>query len=134
MPDRNLEGLRAVQQHRRVSPLQALSESPSSLPPSPRGAGRCEETVLQRLPLHPPQQPADSVPGGHPQEEDQQRVQHLTGGQSCAGSPRELREQEVLLLVLFNPEVSLGMKWYLLTVGCQPSLELETALVPIGTV
>lgn len=88
MSDWNLTSIWALQQHGRVSPLETLSQSPPALPPSPGGAGRRPEAFLQRLSLHPPQQLADCVSGGHPEEEDQQRVQHHPGGLALLGRAR----------------------------------------------
>lgn len=85
MPDRNLTSIWALQQHGRVSPVKTVPQNPSSFPPSPWGAWRRAEAIFQWLPLHPPQQSADSVSGGHPEEEDQQRVQHLSGGAVLLG-------------------------------------------------
>ena len=80
VPAGNHPRLRAAQQLRGVAPVQALPQSATALPPCPRGAGRRTQAVLQRLPLHPPQQPAHRVPGGQPEEEGQQRVQRRAGG------------------------------------------------------
>lgn len=88
MPHWHLPSVWAIQQHRGVSPFKTLSQSPPTFPPSPGGARRRATALLQRLPLHPAQQPADGVSGGHPEEEDQQRVQHLAGGAVLQGGHR----------------------------------------------
>lgn len=135
MFDRNLTSVWALQQHGRVSPLETLPQSPSAFPPSPGGAGRRAEAFLQRLSLHPPQQLADCVPGGHPEEEDQQCVQHLSGGLALLGREqrggvlfksfpgenplgsclREVREQNILTGIPFGIKASLVLftvyKW-----------------------
>lgn len=69
---------------------QRSRSCPGSSPERPhsprvRGAGRRAQAVLQRLPLHPPQQPAHRVPGGQPEEEGQQRVPSVAQVGSAPG-------------------------------------------------